>query len=208
MASQDDTAGTPPHRDGAFWAAVRRDFDNGELTLAEICARHGLTASQFYRHRKAQNWPPRGRARVVDRARPARLQRLRVAANGSDTLRLRRRLQMIERLYAVLEQELRAFESGEIQSCEPQDGPVSAAERERSARTLTSLIRSFDKICEFDDKARQAIRTADEARQAGEQPDSERAGDADSLREEIARRLERLLAGQDSGRMPEPPQRG
>ena len=189
MASDDGRLGEGDEKEAAFWDRVRRDFEDPALSLKTICARHGLSLSQLYRYRKKHGWPPRKRGQKQRARNKADV--IRKGARGRSALK--RRLEMIERLYTMLERELQDFEKmGAGDSDEPPAVP-SGADRERSARTLTSLIRSFDKICEFDDKAQEAQRRAQHSGTA--LPET----DADGLRLKIAQRLERLLADRGTG---------
>ena len=186
MAPSKGTATPAGHEDATFWAAVRTDYENPAFSLDEICVRHGLTRSQFYRYRKANNWPKRIKAAARPNRPSVKKKQRTTQRPARHSGKLQRRIAMIDRLYAVLEQELQDFENTEFSDMEVQTSAARRADRERSARTLTSLIRSFDKICEFDDKARQASQPA--------RTEDESTGDADGLRREIAQRLERLLA--------------
>jgi transposase-like protein len=53
-----------PHKDAlekpaVDWDAVQREYEEGEYTLREIYARHGINQSNLYRHKNERGWRPR-----------------------------------------------------------------------------------------------------------------------------------------------------
>lgn len=70
------------------------------------------------------------------------------------------------------------------------EGDASAADSERDARTLNTLVRLFDKLKSLDEKA---VRRSPVATAAT--PAAKDAIDADRLRCELAQRLAKLHAG-------------
>lgn len=97
-----------------------------------------------------------------------------------------RRAGIIARLYAALDQKLQEIEN-RIENHSQADGEaMSAADCERDARTLTTLAKLYEKICELEDVPDGG---ADDA--GIKQKDQEI--DADRFRLQIAARLERML---------------
>lgn len=62
LAGGGDAAGND-----ALWARVKADYDTGEHTQLELCARHGVTPSQLKYRIKHHLWTPRYRSKAVDR---------------------------------------------------------------------------------------------------------------------------------------------
>ncbi len=84
---------------------------------------------------------------------------------------------LIARLYQALEQNMSEFESRLAK------GAQSAADHERDTRTLNTMVRLFERLGALDEKAG-----------AASDNDRDLNADARALREDLARRLERLRA--------------
>lgn len=102
-----------------------------------------------------------------------------------------RRTAMTARLYKALDDKMRIVEERIARTAAGGEGGGSAADSERDARTLNSLLRLFAKLNEIDDRSRAA--------KAGEAPSGgATADDAERLRRDLAGRLARLSdAGHD-----------
>jgi hypothetical protein len=103
----------------------------------------------------------------------------------AEALRLRhlRERELAIRLMNALDQKMTAFEKRLTES------DASAADSERDARTLNTLVRLFDRLKTVDVKSlRRTPATTVPI------PDAKDAIDADRLRRELARRLARLRA--------------
>jgi len=161
-------SGDPPSK----WAAVAADYADGALTVAQICARYEITQNALYAQAKKQGWPRR-RARYKT-GMPAGRRR------GP-------RRTLIARLYRALEQKMSEFETRLA------DGAQTAADSERDARTLNTMVRLFERLGVLEEKA-SAGRAQDNAKPGGSSADDDIAADARALREDLARRLERLRA--------------
>ncbi len=163
---------------GADWAAVAHDYAAGELTVAALCALHGVSKSALYRQAEIDGWakraPHRKRRRLVPRPLPNTGKRIR-----SKTL--------ARRLLLALDHKMTDFETRIA------DGPATASDSERDARTLNTLVRLFEKLERFTGK--RGSRTTAPAGSAATTKDTD---DADRLRGELARRLE-TLRGQFGG---------
>jgi len=148
------------------WAAVAADYAAGELTVAQICTRYGITQKALYARAREQGWPLRsGRDRATGRARKSQ--------RGSGAARKA----LIARLYEALERKMSDFESRQA------NGAQTAADHERDTRTLNTMVRLFERLSALDEKAGAAA--AD---------DRSLNADARALREDLARRLDRLQA--------------
>ncbi len=147
------------------WAAVAADYADGKLTVAEICARHGITHKALYAQAKRQGWPLRrtGRPAPLSGGRPKSQQP---------------RQALIARLYKALEKKMSEFESRQP------NGAQTAADHERETRTLNTMVRLFERLAALEEKAR----TDD----AASRDDGGVTADARALREDLAQRLERL----------------
>ena len=93
---------------------------------------------------------------------------------------------IITRLYAALDQKMREIESRIEQTSQAGSDGCSAADSERDARTLTTLAKLYEKICEMEAASDNA---------AGDEQISHEAmeSNADDFRHDIAKRLTRML---------------
>lgn len=87
---------------------------------------------------------------------------------------------LIERLYKAFDRQMRDFEARMAQLGDTVDGEIGAAANEKDARTLGTLARTLEKLIE--------LRASD----AASDPTNDKGTDIDSLREELARRIERV----------------
>lgn len=163
----------------ADWAAIARHYASGTATVAEICARFGITRAALYRRARREGWPKRSTRKASARAASAKPK---AAAKRAPAAQRRR--DMIARLYQALDQKMQLIEERIAQSAGHAGDamPVSAADNERDARTLNALFRLFERLTEMDDRLRGA---------GGGDPKIKDT-DADSLRRDLARRLARL----------------
>ncbi len=151
------------HEDASSkWAAVAEAYAAGALTVAQICAKYGITQKALYTRARKQNWPRR-RGPASGRKR----------APGPGTARKA----LIARLYQALERKMSEFE------LRLSEGAQTAADHERDTRTLNTMVRLFERLSALDEKASQAS--------GG---DADLNADARALREDLARRLDRLRA--------------
>ncbi len=161
------TSPAPAHRD---WAVIAHDYASGALTVAEICTLHGVSASMLYRRAAQEGWQMRHKPASATRGRE----------DGN---------RMAARLLFALDQKMTEFENRMAQG-----GVATAADSERDARTLNTLVRLFEKLKGFGGKgetdAKTAAAPAHTSTSAGEH-----AHDADRLRNDLAQRLEKLREG-------------
>lgn len=148
------------------WVAVAADYADGTLTVAQICARHEITQKALYAQASKQGWPRRNPRRRADGSRRT----------------------LIARLYRALEHKMSEFEARLA------DGAQTAADSERDARTLNTMVRLFERLCALEEKAA-AAGAQGGAKSADGKPDDDIARDARALRGDLARRLDRLRAG-------------
>jgi len=153
------------------WASVAADYIGGELTVAQICARYGISQKALYEQVKDQGWPLRS-------AGGQSSCEVRKSRRGAKTARKA----LIARLYRALEQKMSEFESRQP------DGAQTAADHERDTRTLNTMVRLFERLSALDEKGR------DKKASTGSDAGLGVTTDARSLREDLARRLERLRA--------------
>ncbi len=96
---------------------------------------------------------------------------------------------MAERLLIALDQKMTEFENRMAQG-----GITTAADSERDARTLNTLVRLFEKLKGFGSKAEAESKTATAPAQTSTSA-GKNAHDTDTLRHDLAERLEKLREG-------------
>ena len=109
---------------------------------------------------------------------------------ASDVDGASRRGRVVARLYAALDQKMREIET-RIERTSHIDGEaMSAADCERDARTLTTLAKLYEKICELEGAPDAGLKDGRASRE-------EKEIDADRFRLQIAERLTRMLEEED-----------
>jgi len=146
------------------WAAIRVKYETQDLPMSEVVAGTGMQWQKVAIHAARHGWKlrkPRSRAQKDDARRDAGLAPTRLATR-------------LKRLIAR-----------EISSIEKEDmANRPAADRERDARRLSSLVRSLEKLNDI-----KAAKNKREREAETNEPDS------DDLRNELAHRLARFAAG-------------
>ncbi|MEJ2125358.1 MAG: hypothetical protein P8Y47_11290 [Alphaproteobacteria bacterium] len=173
------------------WDAIARDYAAGALTITEICTLHSVSPSALYSRANKLRWKKRNGRDAPKRATNASGKRAPKAAAKSSACKRRAKQppDLTQRLLTALDQKMTEFETRMAEGA-----PLSAADSERDARTLNTLVRLFDKLKTFGEKTAGAEKSASLTASAANQPSPSGtdAHDADRLRHELAQRLERL----------------
>ena len=102
-----------------------------------------------------------------------------------------RRAGIIARLYAALDQKMREIENRIERASHAESETLSAADCERDARTLTTLAKLYEKICELEG-------VPDAGAKDEHVSQEEQQINADRFRSNIAERLTRMLEAEES----------
>lgn len=153
------------------WAAVAADYVADKLTVPQICARHGVSRAALYRQVRKGGWPRR-----------LRLRSARSGARGAGGKPDNSRRALIARLYQVLERTMTEFEARLAVSAQ------TGTDHERDARTLNTMVRLLERLSALEEKG-------GEGKAAARDDGGAVTADAPALREDLARRLERLRPG-------------
>jgi hypothetical protein len=160
------------------WGEVRRAYLGRSETLQAIADRFDTSPDALRRRAKREGWPSR---RPPPRS-PAK------GALSAATISIRQRL--VTRLFRIIETELELMEQCVRKQVEDPEANSRqpAADRERDARAVATLVRSLDKVTEI---------AADLDRASGGKPKSADADDlfaeADRFRRELAERLSKFI---------------
>lgn len=166
------------------WAAIKVAFEAGELPVRKIAECYGISESGVRGRAGREGWDTtlreaakaeRRKTKPKDRrvAGPTRRKRGHPAGRTPSD-----RAVMVARLYRVFEARIAAIEA--------RFDPETTADAERDTRMLSALARTLDTLIALDRKAQAE----------GEVPTEERH-DLDTLRQDLARRLDRLARRAD-----------
>jgi predicted DNA-binding transcriptional regulator AlpA len=151
------------------WQAVAHDYSARILSVREICVLHDINLKQLYERIADEAWPRRRRLKRVAVRR--------VLASGAN---------MPHRLLRALDMKMTELETYMATNTETS----SPADFERNVRTLNTLAGLFEKL-----KKQAYLDQAGEQKGSGVDIGSAGSRDADTLRRELAERLQRLNHG-------------
>jgi hypothetical protein len=175
---------------GIDWEAIKHAVLHSGLSYRRIAGKYGASEKTIANKARAEGW-----VRIVPLQRLPSGRKPRppgVPAPKRPTADRIRRRKMIARLFAVLDAKLREIEERMENTAGEGAGPTSAADTERDVRAFGQLMRIYAKLAALDDAER------DKKGDKEDNADLRTIEDADSLRREIARRLERLMeAGEE-----------
>lgn len=177
--------------DHATWAEIERLWKTGSEPLGQVARRFGITHQAISARARQQRWKRaghRGEVAVQDTEREppsgpglaASVQEKRDASGSRGRASSRRAI--AERLFRAMETKL-----GAVEERIAAGGDASPADSERTTRTLNTLVRSLEKLTDYEGKL---------GKSAGPKHDKRRPppDDPERRRQELARRIERLLA--------------
>lgn len=128
------------------WAAVRHEYCAGDQTVASICRQHGISTTGLYQRRRQEKWPQRRQAPSATSGTPKEIHKSTIA-----------------RLYKLLDRLLKEIEMEPMKAANDEGVTTSGtADRERKARTLSSLIRNFEKIKELETEELSKLQETDD----------------------------------------------
>ncbi|MEM6850511.1 MAG: hypothetical protein AAF527_02235 [Pseudomonadota bacterium] len=165
------------------WSEIRRVFETSKKPATEIARAFGVSARTVRGRAARENWRRPGEA-------------LRGAAPSKAATTPRNRApkrSVYDVMETILTQELEAAEE-RLKEAIAAGEKLDIADRERNSRTLSNLVRTFDKVVEM----KREILTNANAKEAPEtaaiDQDMMESANADDIRREIKRRLDRLVA--------------
>ncbi|MEW5421401.1 hypothetical protein [Amorphus sp. 3PC139-8] len=168
------------------WAQIRIAFEAGLTSQRKIARRYAVSESAIRYRARTQGWdrthrPVRERATGTEEADDAAEA---VELPGAGASRRRKkppdRVEMIARLYRIFEARIAALEA--------RFDPDGGAEAERDTKLLAALARTLDTLIALDRKAGNDAASAAEER-----------SDLDDIRQDLARRLDRLARSAGGG---------
>ena len=190
--------------DPEVWAEIARLWIEGSEPVGRIAARFGISHQRIVGEARRQGWPARGAdamppgteakpaedtvLKETDRrkpkARPAEAA-IPSGCGGAGTSRKRNRTAvrraMVERLFDAMDRKLSALEA-RIAA----EGDVTPADSERTTRALNTLVRSLEKLADYENKIGKGKGRSDGRPRTA-------VADPERRRSELAHRIERLL---------------
>jgi hypothetical protein len=202
--------------DDATWADVRLAYVGSTVPVAAICNHFNVDTRTLYARAKREKWPKR--SKMLAAARLAATRAAMAAGTPSSAPFVsqvvtdvcpfdyplpsnpKARSALIRRLYNAINTKLQQMERLMATATD-----TSAVDHERETRTLTALIRNFERVSEFDPTIAKSTKAAvvaaalaADAKPSGRAIDGTDAApptsgpDAERLRRDIAERLVRI----------------
>jgi transposase-like protein len=175
--AQDEARGEVEAAPRGSREGVRHDYVHGDLSIARIAAKHGISDTTVGDWAKAEGWVRLVGTKPLKTGRKPRPPG--APAPKRPTADQIRRRSLALRLSKVIDAKLQEIET-RMQQADASAAPPSAAETERDVRSVSTLMGLYAKLVELNKQARSDTREA-----AGIE-------DADQLRRELLRRLERI----------------
>lgn len=148
------------------WSEIRRAYSETDEPVSALCKRFGISTGAFYRHARREKWPKRTRPKeAADRV-------IQTASIKPDEL--------VTRLYETLRQQMIAIEK-RLKTMPDLDANNATATAERDARTLSTLVRTLEKLIELQGNVSKGV---EDTNGTGTELDAER------FRIELVRRIE------------------
>lgn len=149
--------------DDATWAQVRAAYSANEISIAAVCKKFQMSSGTLYKRRVAEGWTLRGTQPAALTAKGKRPKVASVLATASlddpppqapptakthATTSRAARAALILRLYNAIDLKLTQMEK--LMSDPDATQQTTSADHEREARTLTGLVRNFERVTEMD----------------------------------------------------------
>jgi hypothetical protein len=161
---------------------IKHAYIKSDWSIQRIADEHRVSATTVRAYARKGGWVREVGTKFYRRTRYSK------DRQSSDLTREQRRLQrLLKRLYKVLEQKVRIMEQRIALASEPGAEPQSAADIERDIRSINAMAKAFAQVIELEERAR----ASDESQREAE-TSSGVSENADELRRDLARRLERL----------------
>ena len=154
------------------WDSIAEDYAASALTVPEICALYSISCSVLYDYAALHGWTKRSAVRDAAAIH-------RPPSRRPKALLARRLLTALDHKMTEFETRMTQIAAGSL--------PATAADSERDARTLNTLVRLFDKLKGLGGKAAGGAGAPAKRRATGKD-----SHDADRFRNDLARRLESL----------------
>jgi hypothetical protein len=180
--------------DPTDWKGIEQAYVKGDWSLRRIAEAFGTSRWTLANRAAKEGWVREVGTKPLAPGRKPRPPGVPPPPRpNAQQVRARR---IMARLFAALDEKMKALEARIAHAQDEAAPPPSAADAERDARTLSSLARLYAKLVELDDRAREQ-----DGGPKGSETDaarSEALPDADRLRRDLALRLQRLNPGQDA----------
>ena len=166
------------------WQAIAQDYQDQSKTVSEICRHHKLKRSELYKYAKEHNWQLRSKSKQPKR------QAKRPRGVEPKQIKNHKRLQTsLPQNPVPTLQEALEFITMDLMRRIQQRSQQCDADHDKDARTLSSLVRTYEKLKEIESQKQSSNKKA-------EQKHSPRnKADEDAKRREIATNLEKLIQG-------------
>ncbi|MEP3477079.1 MAG: hypothetical protein ABJN57_12725 [Hyphomicrobiales bacterium] len=167
------------------WTQIQKAYEDKTQTVKEICGHYDLKQSELYKYAKENNWSLRSNKKknLTNKTRELSKKESQTRHLTTLTNKQTQPRKPTETLQDALE-----FITMDLMQRIQQRTIESEADHDKDARTLSSLVRTYEKLKE--------MKSSNSSNQKGEQqhPPIKKA-DEDAKRREIATSLEKLIQG-------------
>ena len=167
------------------WSAIQADYERGEISIAKLAERHGVSRSAIFKRRQRENWPQRSQPSNFSQSElDTNAKRAKLAPQSSEPslqeARSLDRATLVQRLYHAFDHQVAELEARFATVETP-------SEEEKMARTLSTLARTLVQL----------INLEGAHDQGSEEQDSD-VNDLDRLYSELTQRVDRLRRTRDA----------
>ena len=193
--------------DKPVWEDIRRDYEDHTISTKDVLARHGISRGILTYRIEKENW--RRRPTIMPRSKatpeagigldsgthPATAGERVVAPSTAKkkATPIAKRRALVQRLYNAIDTKLGLLERRFQCEIEASGKATSAADFERDARAIGTLIKNLEQVTEYDHGNQPGKRISGAAAKSASIAATALADEADRLRRELAERLQRLV---------------
>jgi len=158
------------------WSEIKTKYETEIISIAQLCKLYGVTRYQINKHAKQAAW--------VMRSKPTNHKNTKKSFQSNASKAVRSGVPTTGTLREALE-----FITMELMDRIAKESAQTTANHDRDARTLSSLVRTYEKLktIEAESAATAPTKELSDQKQSYEQADERRA--------DIAQRLEKLIKG-------------
>lgn len=171
----------------SLWDAIKLAYTDTSKTVQAICEQYNVKPHQLYRKVRSENWPLR--TEIKNRKSKALIVRgtkHKTSGQLDDNLKKQIRTTSHNNNIETLEENLHSLVLDLMQRIAERKSDSSVSQ-DRDARTLSSLVRTYEKLKDLEQKTKIKQRGSDNSALG------ELENNADTCRDEIAAKLEKLI---------------
>ena len=162
------------------WSKIQTAYEEGNQTVKQICHDYKIKQTELYKHAKENNWPLRTKQkRKANSNEHSAIEKSTILVTSETEIR-----KPTETLQDALE-----FITMDLMQRIQKRTIESEADHDKDARTLSSLVRTYEKLKEMKTSSQSS------SQKGGQKHLTINKADEDAKRREIATSLEKLIQG-------------